>query len=238
VQQEQIVDVAGSKMQLLLRKPSGPGPYPIVMIAHHRDGLDEFTRSVAETLAADGMLAVAPQLYHRRPADEDPVTSRSKLDDDEIVQDFAAALKHVQGLPEAMKDRVGIIGHCVGGRMAYLAATRIPAIGQLVDLYGGNIFRPEGRATVSPSDQTKGIKGPVLGLFGADDKNPSPDDVKKLGDELTKHDIAWEFHSYPGAGHAFQNFSSPAAYRKEAAEQAWTRVRTFLKENLRSAPRT
>jgi carboxymethylenebutenolidase len=232
VQQDHVIEVAGSKLRILLCKPSGAGPFPIVMIAHHRDGLDEFTRSVAETLAADGILAAAPQLYHRRPADEDPITSRTKLDDDEIVEDFEATLKHVQALPEAMKDRIGIIGHCVGGRMAYLAAARIAAIGPLVDLYGGNILRPEGRATLSPFDQTSGIRGPVLGLFGADDKNPSPDDVKKLGDELTRHGVAWEFETYAGAGHAFQNFSNPSSYRKEAAEQAWTRVRTFFKQSL------
>ncbi len=85
----------------------------------------------------------------------------------------------------------------------------------------------------SPFDLSKDIDCPVLGLFGEDDPNPSPSDVAKLDAELTKLGKTHEFHSYPGAGHAFMNEGRPS-YRPEAAEDAWMKCVAWFDKHLRA----
>jgi carboxymethylenebutenolidase len=84
-----------------------------------------------------------------------------------------------------------------------------------------------------PLDLTPQINCPVLGLFGAEDTNPSPEDVARLDAALTRHNKPHEFHTYPGAGHAFMNQARPS-YRPEAARDAWQRCLEFLGRHLKS----
>ena len=74
------VEVAGKTMNVFTAEAEGAGPHPAVVLIHHRDGVDEFTRAACERLAKNGFFAAAPNLYHRRPADEDGAVSRQKLD--------------------------------------------------------------------------------------------------------------------------------------------------------------
>ena len=76
------------------------------------------------------------------------------------------------------------------------------------------------------------ITCPVVGFFGNDDGNPSPEDVDRLDAELSKHGIAHSFHRYDGAGHAFQSFGNAELYRPKVSEDAWTKVLAFFEKNL------
>lgn len=226
------VAMAAGPMSMMLALPKSEGPYPAVLVCHHRDGLDPFTEQVVERLAQNGFAAAAPNFYHRRPADEPGRVSRQHLTDGEVVDDINAAVRCLQTMSSVRSTAVAILGHCMGGRIAYLGAAAHTIFRAAVVLYGGNIFRAEGAGRPAPGALTAQIGCPVLGLFGKADGNPAPADVARLADELDRHGIRHEFHSYDDAGHAFQNFLNPDAYRPAAAEDAWTRLLDFLRRSL------
>jgi len=83
-------------------------------------------------------------------------------------------------------------------------------------------------------ERTKDIHCPVIGFFGADDTNPSPDDVKKIAAELTRLAKPHEFHTYNGAGHACQNFLDASRYRERPARGTWSEMLAFFAQHLKA----
>ncbi len=226
------LSVGGSAMTMAIAGPDGAGPHPAVLVAHHRGGLDDFTRYVLMRLAQIGLIAAAPNFYHRRPQDEDPIASMKHLKDGEIVADIAAAVAHLRVHPAVRPDRIGTVGHCLGGRTAYLGLVHNPTFMAAVLLYHGNIFESRGAGMPAPFELTRNIRCPILGLFGRDDTNPSPADVARLGAELTRLGIRHEFHAYDGTGHAFQDFHAASLYRPKSADDAWAKLLSFLKREM------
>lgn len=219
----------GAPMDVCLSAPDGAGPFPAVVLAFHRGGFDDFTRDRADRLAAEGFIAAAPDLFHRMPAGtENPLPL---LNDKHIVEDIAAVVDHLEGKPEC-NGRMAIGGHCMGGRVAFLGAAVNPAFEATVIYYSGNMFKTWGEGEKTPFELLSGIKGPVIGFFGNDDQNPSPDDVNRIDEELTRLGIEHEFHRYDGAGHAFQNFLREDQYREAAEKDSWEKTLGFLKRVL------
>jgi len=130
-------------------------------------------------------------------------------------------------------ERLGIIGFCMGGRVSYLMAAANPHLKAAVAYYGGNIMVPWGEGP-APFERTGEIHCPLLGFFGEDDANPSPADMRKLDTELTKHGKEHEFHSYPGAGHAFMNRRGER-YRADADRASWPKTLAFFAKHLTRA---
>jgi carboxymethylenebutenolidase len=224
-------------MQVAVALPDAGGPHPGVLVAHHRGGVDDFTRSVVARLSANGF-AAAPNFFHRRPTGEGADVSVDLLTDAEILADIAeiladidATFRHLDAMPEIRTGAVAILGHCLGGRTAFLGAAATGFFHAAVVLYGGKIFLPRGTRP-APFELARDIACPMLGLFGADDGNPSPADVARIDAELDRFGVRHAFHSYEGAGHAFQNFAAPDRYRAAAAEDAWTRLLAFLTAEL------
>jgi carboxymethylenebutenolidase len=220
-------------MRLHVSMPDGGGPFPALIVMQHQGGVDEFIQGMTRRLAGAGYLAAAPDLYHRDGPDckDDLVTRRSRLSDRRIVNDLNAAVGYLQSHSAADKKRIGITGFCMGGRIVYLAAAAIPAFKAAVAYYPGNTFRAWGRDLPSPFERTEEIYCPLQGHFGADDANPSPQDVVKLDAELEKFNKPHEFYSYPNAGHAFMD-STKESYRREADEASWPRTLDFLRRHL------
>jgi len=228
---ETILSVGGGAMSVLVAAPDAPGPHPAALIAHHRGGVDGFTRNVAERVASLGILAAAPNFYHRRPAGEDPVASMRHLRDGELVDDINATVRYLLSLPDVRSDAVGIVGHCLGGRTAYLGMVWNPIFKAAVLLYHGNIFESRAEGMPPPFALTSNIHCPVIGFFGNDDHNPSPEMVQRLAREFSRLGIRHAFHSYDGAGHAFQDDATPN-YREAAAKDAWPKLLAFLSNTL------
>ncbi len=153
-----------------------------------------------------------------------------------MVGDVAGAVDHLRGLPGA-NGRFGVIGHCSGGRHAYLAACSL-SFDAAVDCYGAFIVEdpPEGmpKAMKPILDLAPGLSCPLLGLFGAEDRYPAPDAVARLDRELTRLDKPHEFHSYDGAGHSFFSVDRPA-YRVQAALDGWRRIDEFFARHLQGS---
>jgi carboxymethylenebutenolidase len=230
------VQVDGNPMRLYVSEPDGVGPVPAVVVIQHQGGVDDFVQEMTQRIASAGYLGVAPELYHRDGSDcqDDGPTRRARLQDTNIIQDVNATVAFLQNHHRVDGDRVGIIGFCMGGRVVYLMAAVNPHFKAAVSYYGGNIMVPWGVGT-APFDRTAQIHCPLLGLFGEDDPNPSPADMRKLDAELTRHGKVHEFYSYPGAGHAFMN-SRGDRYRPDAAQDSWPKAMAFFAQHLTGVP--
>jgi carboxymethylenebutenolidase len=225
----------GDLIPAYLARPLGDGPYPGVVVIHHMPGYDEATKEIARTFAVNGYTALCPNLHHREAPGSSPVEASQAVreaggvPDDRCVGDVDAAARYLRDLPSS-NGRVGVIGYCSGGRQAYLVACSLP-FDAAVDCYGGGVVaNPEQlteRTPVAPIDLTANLSCPLLGLFGAEDRRPSPEDVAAIEAELTRAGKTFEFHSYPDAGHAFFSVDRPF-YRVEAALDGWQRIRDFF----------
>lgn len=228
------IQVEDREMDLYASVPSGAGPFPAVVVAHPASGVGEFTQSIADRLAAEGYAAVAPNRFHRIP--EEAVASRSAgryLNDPETVLDMNSTVDFVRNHPAIDGERIGIIGFCSGGRIAWLSAATNPHYRAVVPFYGGNIMATIGSATQSPFELTGGINCPMLFHFGEIDDNPSQEDMRKLDAELTRLGKEHRFITHAGAGHAFLD-QTGNRYHAGAATAAWPQTVEFLAAQLKS----
>ena len=224
------IPVDGSDMGVYSTIPEGESPFPAVIIAHPASGVGEFTKGIAGRLADLGYVAVAMDLFHRVTDGmiSDGTAKNAFLDDSEIVSDVNAVVEWAQSLSSIDADRIGIIGFCMGGRIAWLSAASNKVFRAVVPYYGGNLWATRGSGTTSPYDLASNIECPMLFHFGETDQNPSQDDMRKLDDQLTKLGKPHQFYTYPNADHAFMDFAQPLRYNKQAADASWPRTVEFL----------
>ena len=211
--------------------PERPGPHPGIIVAQHAAGVDAQIQDTVHRLHREGYVVAAPELFHRQAADVDPSKRTSLLRDNEIIADMNAAVSHLKNMRMTVGP-LGIVGYCMGGRVAYLLACVNPEFKAAAVYYGGNMFKPLGDGP-SPFERSSGIQCPVIGFYGNDDANPSPADVNRIDAELTRLGKWHEFHRYNNAGHAFQNFLSQDRYRERAARGAWHEMLAFFTEYLK-----
>jgi carboxymethylenebutenolidase len=228
------IEVDGSPMRLYVEMPSIGRTFAAVIVVHHGGGVDRFIEDRVENLARHGYLAIAPDLYHRQTEEGDALTRISRLRDPEVINDVNSAVNYARRLKDTQLGDVGIIGFCMGGRVAYLMAASKPVFKAAGVFYGGDIMKAWGNGP-TPFDLTPYVHCPIIGFFGAEDGNPSTADVDRLSAQLDRYRKPHEFHRYPDAGHAFLNFANRAAYREEAARDAWDKLIPFLQRNLHTS---
>jgi len=207
---------------------------------HHMPGYDRETKEFVRRLAVDGYHVICPNLYWREAPGADPddaaATARAAggVPDARLVGDVAGAVEYLRGLPGA-NGKFGVIGHCSGGRHAFLSACSLP-FDAAVDCYGAFVVEdaPDGLPKVFTPilHLAENLSCPLLGLFGNEDRYPAPAAVATLDAELTRLGKAHEFHSYDGAGHSFFSVDRPA-YRPEAAIDGWAHINRFFAELLK-----
>ena len=141
------IKVDGADMRLYVSVPSGTGPFPAVVVIQHQGGVDDFIEEM-QRVASAGYAAVAPDLYHRDGPDckDDGPTRRARLLDVNVIKDVNATVHFLLGHRSVDAERLGIVGFCMGGRVAYLMAAVNPHFKAAVDYYGGNIMAPWGEA--------------------------------------------------------------------------------------------
>lgn len=233
------VTVHGSPMEVFVFEPEGAGPHPAIVLAQHipvaHAGIetDEYTLKTAERFARAGFLVAAPFIFHWWPKEDDISVKREAFRDDWTVLDLSATFDFVTSLENVDAGGIAIVGHCWGGRVAWLGACHNPRYKACVVFYGGRIKLPMGPGTPAAIDLAGNIRCKVAGFFGNDDTNPSPADVDDYDAALTKAGVPHVFHRYDGAGHAFQNFASKERYRHVASEDAWEKVIAFLNDELK-----
>jgi len=226
------INVAGSTMRTYVSAPVGSGRVPAIVVVQGQTGVDDFLK-FSDMVAREGFIAAAPDLYHRDPPDckDDPPTRRMRLRDATVIQDVNASVNYLKSHGSVTPGKIGIVGFCMGGRVVYLMSAVNPDIKAGVMYYGSDPFNPWGDGP-APFELTKDIHCPIMGHFGADDKNPSPADMRTLDTEMTRLGKPHEFHSYPNAAHAFANFGS-GNYREQAANASWPRTFGFFTKHLK-----
>lgn len=236
VKQEVEIPAAAGTMPGYLARPATGGPYPTVFVIMEAFGLNHNIRHLTDRLAAEGFVALAPNLYYRLPNNvvgynELPAALRlmASIKDDEVVSDVNAAVAYVKQL-KGVKPKFGITGFCMGGRISFLSAGRIPDIGASVPFYGGGITAPAG-GDKAPIDYVSGLKGPVLAFFGGKDAYIPLTDVEKVRAALAKAGKKAEIVVYDDADHGFMCEDRPS-FHPVHAKEAWPKMVSFFKENL------
>jgi len=235
------VDVDGSPMEVFVFAPerraaSGAGPGLImaqhIPVGHTGIENDEFTLRAAERFASHGYVVAVPFIFHWWPKSADIQVKRDESTDARMVADMRAAWGVLRAREDVAPERIGVIGHCWGGRVAWLAACELPELAACAVFYGGRIKLTMGEGSVAPIELADRIRCPVAGFFGNEDRNPTPEDVDDYEAALAAAGVPYEFHRYDGAGHAFQNFPSPERYREAQSEDAWGKVLEFFGRHL------
>ncbi len=209
--------------------PEGKGPFPAVIVIHEWWGLDGWVKDQARALAKEGYVALAVDLYRGKVTDkqEEAHQLMMGMPRDRALRDLEAAFAYLRGRADVRKDRIGVIGWCMGGMYSLAVATEEPRLAAVVAYYGAP---PTDAAAIAK------IKAPVLGNYGAEDKGPSPEQVKAFEAAMKKAGKTVDIKIYPGAGHAFANPNNPwGGYREAAAKDAWQRTLAWFAKYLKKA---
>ncbi len=217
-------------------QPTQGAPRAAILVIHEIWGLSEHVRDVTRRFAAQGYLALAPDLFTREGAPTLDPTNREALmkflgsiPDRRMVADADAAITFLKA---SGAQKVGSVGFCMGGLYSYLLATKSTQLSAAVDFYGRIVYaensenKPE-----SPLDLALNLKCPFLANFGETDAAIPVAHVEQLKEKLKQSAQPWKINIYPGAGHAFFNDTRPS-FNVGAAKDAWSEMTTFFKKYL------
>ena len=229
------VDVAlpggGKPIRTWVVYPERKDKAPVVLVIHEIFGLTEWIRAVADRLAADGFVAVAPDLLSglgpggggtESMSGRDEVTAAVRgLAPDEVVLRLNAVRAHALALPAASR-KSATVGFCWGGASSFAYAAAQPALHAAVVYYG----TPPAAATLAK------VGTPVLGLYGGDDARVTAT-VPETEAEMKKLGKTYETHVYEGAGHGFlRQQDGREGANLAATRQAWPATLAFLRKHL------
>ena len=229
----------GEPISAYVARPKGSGPFPGIVLIHHNPGWDEFYRETTRRLADHGYAAICHNLFHRagegKPDDvAAKVRAEGGVPDAQAIGDTEGAVTWLRAQPY-LNGKVGVLGTCSGGRQTFLFACHTKSVDAAVELWGGRVVMSKEELTpkqpTAPIEFTKNLSCPLLGLFGNEDRAPTPEQVDQHEAELKKHGKQYEFHRYDGAGHGFFYYDRPM-YRVEQALDGWKKVFAFLEKHL------
>lgn len=222
----------GSPLRAWVSYPERKDKAPVVIVIHEIFGLSDWIRSVADQLAADGYIAIAPDLLTGKGPNgggteafasrDDVVAGVRGLTPDEVVARLNAVRDYGVKLPAA-NGKSATVGYCWGGSTSFMYATRQPGLDAAVVFYGGS---PPDLGTLAST------KAAVLGLYGENDArvNATIDPAKAEMGRLKK---VFDTHIYAGAGHGFLRAQSGQnGANLKATQEAWPTMLAFFKKYL------
>jgi carboxymethylenebutenolidase len=218
-------------------------PSPGVVLIHDVWGLSDHTRDLSRRLAAEGFAVLALDLYRRESEVkiENPGAWMRALSDPQVIDDVQAGIDQLRAGPSAGR-KVGVIGFCMGGMYALMAACSCRDLAASVPFYGllshrhGILHDEAGldpaRKPREPLEYAPSLRCPLLAFFGDRDEFVPLDDVRQLEARLAQAQPPSEVVVVPDVGHAFLNDTRPDAYRPAEARAAWERSVAFLRRHL------
>src|SRR5713101_8243707 len=237
VSSEVTIPTGAEKMPAHLARPASGGPYPALVVVMEAFGLNDQIRRITNQFASEGFVAIAQNLYFRQPNNvvgynDLPGAFRlmGTVNDDQVVADMGAAIDHLKTLKE-VKPSFGTVGFCMGGRIAFLAACRNPAVRATAPYYGGRMVKSSAPAAKPPIVYVEGLKAPVLAFFGGKDAFIPITEVDKFRDALTAAGKKPEVILYGDADHGFMCDDRPS-YHPTHAKEAWPKTIAFFKTHL------
>jgi carboxymethylenebutenolidase len=206
-------------------RPKGDGKLPGVVVIHEIRGLDPHFEDVTRRVALEGFIAIAPDALSPlggTPEDPDKAPSlMQRLDGQSTIQNYVAAVKYLKTYP-ASTGKVGVIGFCWGGGMANQVAVNSPDVLAVVPFYGRQ----------PASEDIPKIKASLLLHYAGLDEGINKG-IPAFEAALKKASVDYKIYMYEGAKHGFNNDTWAERYNKEAAQLAWQRTISFLKEKLK-----
>lgn len=209
-------------------RPNAPG----IVIIQEAFGVNAFVKATCHRFAEAGYHAIAPDYFHGRTFDyadrDNAIAAVNDVDDDLAMLETGLAL---DALVErgARKDRLAVIGFCMGGRLAFLANAALAGrIAATISFYGGGIAPPEPKGKRKPLlDRVPEIGAPALLIYGAKDTSIGGEEHARLARALTEANKRYTIAVFPDAPHAFATFDRES-YRAPAAADAWRTADDFL----------
>ncbi|MCI2975167.1 MAG: dienelactone hydrolase family protein [Ferrimicrobium sp.] len=203
---------------------SGPG----VIVIQEWWGINNHIKDVCDRFAAQGFVALAPDLYNGRVVAEPDEAAKAMmaLQLPEASKQMTGAVKEL--VKRSGRDGVGVVGFCMGGGLAYLLAADQPELVKALVPFYGVIPWPN-----AEPDYAR-IQAPIQGHYAEHDDPSSPEVVRQLEERLRSMGKSVEFFIYPGTEHAFFNDDRPEVYHAQSAMQAWDRATQFLRDALGS----
>jgi carboxymethylenebutenolidase len=213
----------GTASGYLATPASGKGPGVIVI--QEWWGLVPHIKGIADRFAAEGFVALAPDLYHgklaKSPDEAGKLMMAMRID--EAEKDLRGAAEYLLDHDATTGDKVGTVGFCMGGALSLYAASKNPKVGACVVFYGGH-------PNVKPD--LPNLQAPVLGLYAGRDGFVTPESVRELERQLKELGKSAEIHIYPDVDHGFFNDTRPEVYNEATAKDAWDRVVKFFRKHL------
>jgi carboxymethylenebutenolidase len=224
------VAAAGDSVLAWVAYPERSDEAPVVVVIHEIYGLSDWIRGVADQLAAEGFIAIAPDLLSGKGPEGGGTESVDRqgavalvrgLDRGEVKLRLDAAAEYAMSLP-AGRSGFAVIGFCWGGSTSFRYATQQSNLGAAVVFYGS-----------SPATEAlANVEAPVLGLYGGDDARVNST-IPAAEEEMNRLGKRYEYEIYEGAGHGFlSQQSGREGANMRATEMAWPRVVAFLKAAL------
>jgi len=207
-------------------RPKGDAKLPGVLVIHENRGLTAHIEDVTRRIALEGFLALAPDALTPlggTPEDSEKAPALiGQLDKEKTTKNFLAAVKYLRTHPLST-GKVGVVGFCWGGAMANQMAVHSPDVIAAVPYYG----------LVPASEDVPKIKASLLLHYAGIDERINSG-IPAFEAALKAASVNYRIFMYEGAQHAFNNDTSPARYNKDAAQLAWQRTISFLKEKLKT----
>jgi carboxymethylenebutenolidase len=220
----------GDQVRAWVVYPERPDPAPVVVVIHEIYALTDWIRAVADQLAAEGFLAIAPDLLSGKGPGgggsesvdrQGAVALIRGLEPEEVTRRLKAAAGYATALPSANSE-VGIVGFCWGGSTSFRVATEWPELDAAVVFYG----------TSPPAAALSSIHAPVLGNYGGDDARVNAT-IPEAEAEMDRLGKVFEPNIYEGAGHGFLRQQAGRDGANVAASRAaWPRTVRFLRDHL------
>ena len=230
------LNTSDGKMEAHVAAPKDGGSYPGIVVIQEAFGVNDHMKKVTERIAAEGYVAICPDIYHREAERVIPFSDMSKaiatlqrVQDPKAMEDVGAAIAHLKAQSNVKAGSLGVVGFCMGGRLTYLtAAHHANDVKCAVPYYGGGI--PMGKP--SPLSRTGEIQCPMYLFFGAKDQLIPMDHVGQINTELTTKKVSFQMKIYPEAGHGFF-CDERGSYHEKSATDAWERTKTFFAQHLK-----
>jgi carboxymethylenebutenolidase len=202
----------------------GPG----VVVIQEWWGLNDQIKEVCDRYAAEGFVALAPDLYHGESTTQEDEAGQlmMSLNIEQAAKDMAGAVDYLGGHDAVTSDGVGVVGFCMGGGLALWLGTLRPDAVKAVVSYYGIIPWP-----AAQPDYTK-LRAAVQGHYAENDDFADPESVRKLEEELKGLGKDVDFHTYSGVGHAFTNHHRPDVFHEAHSQSAWERTVAFFRRHL------
>lgn len=214
----------GTTGQGYLAKPSS-GSGPGLVVIQEWWGLVPHIKDVADRFAAEGFVALAPDLYQGESTTEPDEAGKlmMTMNLDKAAKDMSGAVDYVR---DNSNGNVGVVGFCMGGGLALLLASQRGDAVKAVAPFYGVIPWPGAQPDYSQ------LKAAVQGHYAENDDFANPETVRALEKTLRDAGAQVEMFIYPGTQHAFFNDERPEVYDAEASKQAWARTLDFFRSTL------